>query len=590
MKLAFPEKVLTQHLIALGKTGAGKSSTIRHIVEHLLRHKKRVCIVDIKGDWWGLKSSADGKSAGFPVVAFGDFREPKAQDVPINAQSGKQVAELITSGNRPCIIGFRGWMPGAVTDFWIDFASTLFNKNEGELYVVISECHNYAPKGKVLDPKAGKVLHWTNRLLSEGRGLGMTFLLDSQRPQKVHNDTLTSCETLIAMRVTHAADRQAIKDWIDGCGDKATGNEVLNTLAQMATGEGWVWSPEIGFGPERIKFPFFETFDSFAPAQLQKKVSDSGWSSVDLEAVKEKLATVIEEAKGNDPKELKNQIEKLRNELSAAKRNLEYAPPDPVAVKDAIDAAIAQQRDADNNILREIVHDDQRLRDGLMAIAKVCNDLIHIGCPAPVGGLQPVKLSRAEVPTAYLGFPITNGSPAQTTRVAIRRIDNPPAITGGKGGDDLSGPQRQILTRLAEFVACGRSSVRLSWLAASMGTTVRARGFEENMRTLVKAGYVAKQSGDYVKATSAGESVSGRQPPLGGEELHNRITQMLSGPQSDMLRFLLKHSNPIDEGYLATHFNTTVRARGFEENIRFLRSNDLITTPSGQVQVADWLL
>lgn len=584
MKLAFPEKVLTQHLIALGKTGAGKSSTIRHIVEDLLRRKKRVCVVDIKGDWWGLKSSADGKSAGFPVVAFGDFREPKAQDVPINAQSGKQVAELITSGNRPCIIGFRGWMPGAVTDFWIDFASTLFNKNEGELYVVISECHNYAPKGKVLDPKAGKVLHWTNRLLSEGRGLGMTFLLDSQRPQKVHNDTLTSCETLIAMRVTHAADRQAIKDWIDGCGDKATGNEVLNTLAQMATGEGWVWSPEIGFGPERIKFPFFETFDSFAPAQLQKKVSDSGWSSVDLEAVKEKLATVIEEAKENDPKALHARIRHLEAELE------KQPAPVPQVDPEAIIRAIESQREADNEILRGIVHDDQRLRDGLNEISGLCAKLIGIGCPVPVGGLQAVKLSAKEVPAAYRGFPITNGSPTQAPRIPTRRSGNPPAITGGTGGDDLSGPQRQILTRLAEFVACGRSSVRLSWLAASMGTTVRARGFEENMRTLVKAAYVAKQSGDYVKATSAGEAVSGRQPPLGGEELHNRITQMLSGPQSEMLRFLLKHSNPIDEGYLATHFNTTVRARGFEENIRFLRSNDLITTSSGQVQVADWLL
>lgn len=122
MKLAFPLDVLKQHLVVLGKTGKGKSSVLRHIVEHLLRLGKRVCIVDPKGDWWGLKSSADGAGAGFPVIAFGDFKEPKAQDVPINAQSGKHVAELITSGNRPCIIGFRGWMPGQMIKFWLDFA------------------------------------------------------------------------------------------------------------------------------------------------------------------------------------------------------------------------------------------------------------------------------------------------------------------------------------------------------------------------------------------------------------------------------------------------------------------------------------
>jgi hypothetical protein len=314
--LCIPEKALEQHLVVLGKTGAGKSSALRHIVEHLLARKKRVCILDVKGDWWGLKSSADGKQAGFPIIAFGDFREPKATDVPINSASGKQLAELITSGNRPCIIGFRGWMPGEFTDFWLDFAPTLFNSNEGELYVVISECHNLAPKGKVLDPKAGKALHWTNRLLSEGRGLGMTFLLDSQRPQKVHNDTLTCCETLVAMRVVHAADRDAIEAWIEGCGDPKVGKQVLAELAGMNRGEAFVWSPEAGFGPERVQFPMFTTFDSFAPAQLQKKVSTSGWSEVDLEEVKGKLADAIEKAKQEDPTELRAENHKLRGEVS----------------------------------------------------------------------------------------------------------------------------------------------------------------------------------------------------------------------------------------------------------------------------------
>lgn len=165
MKLAIPEQVLHQHGVVLGKTGSGKSSKLRYLVEYLLDHNKRVCVIDIKGDWWGLKIGADGKSQGYPVIAFGNFREPKATDVPLNRHAGAEIAELIATGNRPCLIGFSGWMPAEITEFWIGneandwngFAPTLYRKNVGELYLVISECHNFAPKGRVLDPKAGRV-------------------------------------------------------------------------------------------------------------------------------------------------------------------------------------------------------------------------------------------------------------------------------------------------------------------------------------------------------------------------------------------------------------------------------------------------
>lgn len=312
MKPVIPDAVLGQHVALLGKTRSGKSSVMRGLAEGLLEREQPVCIVDPKGDWWGIKLSRDGKRPGYPLVIFGG----EHADVPINEHAGAHVAELFATGNRPCLIDLGGWMPGARTRFWVEFASSLFRHTTGLRWLFVDEIHNFAPKGKVMDPESGKALHWANRLASEGLGKGVHMVFASQRPQKVHNDTLTSAETLIAMRVLHPADRGAVSDWIKGCGDLELGNKVLNSLADMKRGEGWAWSPEIGFGPERVQFPLFKTYDSFKPQSAEDLGSLKGWAEVDLEDVKAKLATVVQEAEKKDPAKLQARI----RELEAAAR------------------------------------------------------------------------------------------------------------------------------------------------------------------------------------------------------------------------------------------------------------------------------
>jgi DNA helicase HerA-like ATPase len=154
-----PDAVLTQHIVALGKTRSGKSSTMRLLVERLLDADKPVCVIDPKGDWWGLKSSADGTRAGYPVMIFGG----EHADWPLNEHAGAPVAELLATGNRPAIIDLGGWMVGERTRFFIRFASTFFQFTCGPHWLVIDEIHNFAPQGKVLDVDAGKMLHWARR-------------------------------------------------------------------------------------------------------------------------------------------------------------------------------------------------------------------------------------------------------------------------------------------------------------------------------------------------------------------------------------------------------------------------------------------
>jgi hypothetical protein len=59
--------------------GSGKTSLGAVMAEEVAAAKQRFCAIDLKGDWYGLKSTADGKHAGIPIIVFdGDHA-----DVPI---------------------------------------------------------------------------------------------------------------------------------------------------------------------------------------------------------------------------------------------------------------------------------------------------------------------------------------------------------------------------------------------------------------------------------------------------------------------------------------------------------------------------
>jgi len=585
-QLPFPRAILSQHSADLGKTGAGKSSALRVMVEDLLERQKRVVIVDPKGDWWGLKSSADGKGPGFPIVTFGDFKEPYGRgDVPINERSGANVADLIAGGNRPAIIGFRGWMPGHMMQFWIGqgsdphradgFLPTLFNKNEGELYVFVDEVQNFAPKGKILSPQAGLCVHWTNKAMSESRGMGMTFHIASQRSQKVHNDTLDCCETLIGMRTVHPAARKAIEDWINSKGDPVLGKEVLSTLAELKRGEAWVWSPENEFGPKRVQFPMFATFDSFAPPQLQKKVNQSGWSEVDLDQVREKLATVIAEAKANDPKELRAQIVELKRELAKKPSSV---PVPAIKADEKHDLRIAERaaKAATAPLLKRL-HEFQRYAkrtiDAFGGAAGGLNLIANAELPPEPAALpEPMPMVRPSRPA-----PVALTQPGPSTdvrgRVQVRRASN-----GSGHGESLPPGERAILTAVVQFNGCTRDQLGVL-------TGYKSTSRYEYTRSLAAKGFVVA-SPNRVEPTDEGVRALGDYEPMPtGSALYEFWQRKLSGAELKILQVLVESSGPLSFEEIERAVN--IKATSRYEYIRKLKARLLVETPgSGLVQAA----
>lgn len=326
MKSILPDAALNQHIAVLGKTGSGKTYAAKGIVEGLLTQSRQVCVVDPTGAWWGLRLAADGKARGFDVVLLGG----KHADIPLAERSGAAVARLITQQGASVVLDTTGFTVGEYTRWFIDFAGTLYTTIQDPLHLVIDEAHYFMPQGGGgrLDVDAGRMLHAGNRLMSGGRSLGIRAMMITQRPAKLHKDSLSCADTLIAMRVVAPQDRKAIKEWIDGAGDPVQGKAVLDSLAQLKRGEGWAWYPEGGY-LECVHFPRIRTYDSSAtPAHGAK--SGPKVSEIKLDEVREALAEAVREAEANDPALLRKRISELERGQRA-----------PVVDQAAIDRAVA---------------------------------------------------------------------------------------------------------------------------------------------------------------------------------------------------------------------------------------------------------
>jgi hypothetical protein len=532
-----PDTVLDQHIVTLGKTRSGKSSTMRLFVERLLDADKPVCIIDPKGDWWGLKSSADGKRAGYPVTIFGG----EHADVPLNEHAGAAVAELLATGNRPAIIDLSDMTVGERTRFFIKFAETFF-RPRGQRWLVIDEVHEFAPQqGRIRDVNANMMLHWANRLASAGAGKGITLISASQRPQRVHKDFLTSSATLIAKNVNHPLDRGAIKDWIDGCGDPVKGKAVLDSLAGMKRADGWVWSPEAGFGPILMHFPLFKTFDSFAAPTGPTAHKLTGWASVDLDEVRVKLAALVEEAKRNDPALLQAEIAKLKRELAA--KTPASASPEQIAA--------AEQRGyerASRALLDAISEPTAQLRAAVDAIAAV------------VAG---AKQARPAPPPKPMARPNGNGG------------DSDAALVRG---------EIRVLTAIAQHP----EGIDHNQLAVFTGYKRRSR--ETYVQHLRQRGYVEHRDGR-VMATAAGIAVLGsdfKPLPPSGAALRDYWMARLSGGERSILSHLINTYPAASSPAVVGEANNYAR-RSYETYIQRLVARRLVVRQGHDVRASEIL-
>jgi uncharacterized protein len=186
----------------LGITGSGKTNTAAVLIEELLSNGLPLTIVDIEGEYWGLKER-------FEVLVAG---RSEHSELLIGPENAAQVAEISLTRGISVILDLSEYTQEESYDFLVSYFTRLWEvagKEKKPYQIVLEEAHEWIPEGTKTPLKA--IL---TRIALRGRKRGLGIILMSQRSAKVAKDVLTQTSLLFLHRVIHPTDMKVYKDLI----------------------------------------------------------------------------------------------------------------------------------------------------------------------------------------------------------------------------------------------------------------------------------------------------------------------------------------------------------------------------------------
>ena len=561
--LSLPASAVTQTFGILAVRGAGKSNTAAVMAEEMFAAGLPFVVIDPVGAWYGLRSSADGKTAGLAVPIFGGAHG----DLPLERGAGELLADLVTAKRLSCVIDLsRVESEGDKKTFLLAFARRLYLKNADPLHLFLEEADDYIPQKPMRD-EAQLLRAWEN-IVRRGRtrGLGMTLI--TQRSAAINKMVLTQVETLIAMRTTSPQDRAAVEAWVKY---HQTGDDVIASLSSLRDGEAWVWSPHFLGGMWRVQIRRRRTFDSGAtPKNLRGTQAKRAatLADVDLEAVQAEMAATIDRARAEDPRELRREIARLKADLAQTPRTAPRVV-ERFVLNDRQLARVAQILDRMDTLADRF----RRLEEPLRVTATAIRDAIartrapHPAAPTPT--VEDVPRPRAQ--------------PRRPAPAATARLPRPVAAAGSSNGDErgLTPAQQRILDALAFVRGIGVDPVDKTQLALMAQVPPTSGGYKNNLGSLRSAGYLAYPTPGTVTLTSQGAAVAdAATAPQTTEELHRAIRAKLPPAKWRIVDALItRYPQAIEKGELARLCGVPDTSGGYKNNLGSLRSLGLVDYP-----------
>ena len=472
---SLPIELVTSTQAILARKRSGKSYCASVMAEELLSARQQVVVIDPTGAWYGLKSSADGQGAGFPIVVFGG----EHADVPLESSAGQVLAKTLVDQGFSAIFDVSLMGVAEAIRFVTAFMNELFHANREAMHLFIDEADAYAPERPFGEET--KSLAAIKRLVKQGgiRGIGVTMI--TQRPQQISKAILSQVDILTVLRMSHPLDIKAATDWISSEVSPEFAGRVKSAMPSLPVGTAFICSAPLNIG-ERVTIRERKTFNSGAtPKPGEKRVQPRVMAKVDLDKLGEQIKDTVEKAKANDPEALKRRIAELeRGKPSDA----DYVKKLEAELRTANDQ-IGRMAQASNAASQREAFINQQLSDIREAVNRPLKAVMV------TSGLPELRLS------------------IEPPKVVARSTPKPSPIANGASVNLRAGARRMLLA-LCQWSPAGRTEAQLAAQVQMKRTGGTWAAYKSDLK---QGGYIEIGGDGLWRATDHGMALLGSESP-----------------------------------------------------------------------------
>ena len=301
----------------LGIRGSGKSNLAAVLVEGFLDAQIPVVVLDRVGIWFSLRLDRDGKTPSrYEIPVLGGAHG----DIALLPSAGAQVAEALAAGQSSAVLDISRFSQAGRIKFATEFAETFFEakkRHPGPVCLVLEEAQRYVPQTiRFSDGGLPRCLGAFEEIAEQGRNYGVGLVLISLRPEKLNKDVMNLSENVFALRMLGVQERKVVAEWVQEHGVEGR-DDVKNELPSLRKGRAIFWSPALFEVYGKYDLLLKSTYDAGkTPHEVLTAVAVK---PLDLAALEASMASVVEEAKANDPRALKVEVARLRGEAREAR-------------------------------------------------------------------------------------------------------------------------------------------------------------------------------------------------------------------------------------------------------------------------------